>query len=179
MALRQNKKFKDAENTNYEQFKMSLESFSKDDVPALFWSAISWGLWINLSLDDPAAMAKLSYVEAMMHRVKFLQEDYFGGGADLFFGVIECVKPPMIGGNPEKGKDHFEKSLTLSNHDFILSKAFMLQYYTTAILDEELFDKLAKEILDHKETKYKKNSLPNALAKRKAKILMTKKEDLF
>ena len=178
-ALRQNSTFRENETAKVEQFEKILVEFDKDDVPQLFWTAISWGLWINLSMDNPRALAQLPRVEAMMRRVQTLHPEYFGGGADLFFGVIECVKPSFIGGDKEKGLKHFEKAMTLSKGDFHLTKAFMAQYYATASIDEDLFDKWAKEILDVKETKYPENNLPNALAKRKIKYLITQKDELF
>jgi hypothetical protein len=69
--------------------------------------------------------------------------------------------------------------LELSKNDFILVKAYMAQYYATAALDEELFDKWAKEILDFGTPKDPKNNLPNAIAKQKIKFLMTQKDELF
>lgn len=178
-ALRDNSRFAAAENGSFEEFTASLESFDKDDVPSLFWTAISWGLYINLSMDDPKALSELSKVEEMMKRVKTLDAAYFGGGADLFFGVIECVKPKMLGGKPEVGRKHFEKAMELSNNDFLLTKAFMAQYYCLATLNEDQFDIWAKEILEAAPPKNPKNNLPYALAKKKIRFLMENKEDLF
>jgi len=178
-VLRQYSDFKANENGSVEAFEASLQTFDKNDVPALFWSAISWGLWINLNMDSPKALAQLPRVEAMMKRVQVLEPTYFGGGADLFFGVIECVKPAFIGGDKEKGLKHFETAMKLSENDFQLTKAFMAQYYAPAVLDEELFDKWAKEVLNSGETKNPMNNLPNALAKRKIKYLQSQKDELF
>lgn len=178
-ALRQNSSFKENENSTVENFEKILVEFDENDVPKLFWTAISWGLWINLSMDEPRALAQLPRVEAMMKYVKKLQPDYFGGGADLFFGVIECVKPSFIGGDKEKGLKHFQNAMKLSKNDFHLTKAFMAQYYATASLNEELFDKWAKEILSVEKTIDPLNNLPNALAKRKIQYLITQKDDLF
>ena len=85
----------------------------------------------------------------------------------------------MLGGKPEKGLQHFKTALDLSHHDFLLTKAFMLQYYTTATLNEELFDKWAKEVLTAAPAKNPQNNLPNTLAKLKVKHLIKQKDDLF
>jgi hypothetical protein len=178
-VLRQNSDFKEFETAKVMEFEAMLSTFEKDDVPPLFWTAISWGLWINLSMDNPRALAQLPRVEAMMRRVQLLEPSYFGGGADLFFGVIECVKPAFIGGDKEKGLKHFKAAMNYSNGEFQLVKAFMAQYYATASLDEDLFDQWVKEVLESKKSKNPLNNLPNALAKRKVKFLMTQKDDLF
>lgn len=178
-VLRQNSDFEKFENAKVDKFEKMLSTFDKDDVPPLFWTAISWGLWINLSMDNPRALAQLPRVESMMRRVQVLDPSYFGGGADLFFGVIECVKPAFIGGDKEKGLKHFKTAMNYSNGEFHLVKAFMAQYYATASLDEDLFDQWVKEVLESGQSKDPLNNLPNALAKRKVRFLMTQKDDLF
>jgi hypothetical protein len=178
-ALREEGDFAVAEDGTFEEFVKSLDSFDKEDVPKLFWTAISWGLYINLNMDDPKSLSELAKVEKMMTRVQVLDAAYFGGGADLFFGVIECVKPKMLGGKPEVGKKHFETAMTLSNNDFLLTKAFMAQYYCAATLDEEQFDVWAAEILAAAPPKNPMNNLPYVLAKKKIAYLMTIKDDLF
>lgn len=178
-ALRLNSDFKEAENQSFDAFKASLDSFSEDDVPALFWTAISWGLYINLSLDDPSSLAKLAYCEEIMKRVYDLDSSYFGGGPSLFFGVLECVKPQMLGGSPERGMNHFKKSWELSNQEFLLNRVFIAQYYTVATLDEEMFDELYKEVMNAEKPKDPKNNLIHAIAKLKMKWLNDNKEDLF
>ena len=178
-ALRQNSDFAENENEHFQNFEASLDSFDEDDVPALFWTALAWGLHIRLNLDKPESIVLLSKSEALMKRVYQLNPSYFGGGPDIFFGVIECVKPPIAGGDPARGKAHFEKALKISNNDFLITKAFMAQYYCPAVFDEELFDQLSEEVLKYGNAKNINFNLPNALAKKKIRYLMTQKDDLF
>jgi len=37
-------------------FRRTLAALNADAVPALFWTASSWGKWIELQLDDPARL---------------------------------------------------------------------------------------------------------------------------
>jgi hypothetical protein len=179
-GLRENSTFKKYENASYDDFKaFAMKDFDKDDVPLIFWTAISLGLYINQSMDNPDAIAELSKVEVMMGRVKELEPTYFGGGPDLFFGVIECVKPPMLGGDPEKGLAYFQNAMKISGPDFIFTKAFMVQFYCAATLNEEKFDLWCQEVLDAPLPKDPKNNLQWALAKRKVRNLMAKKSEIF
>jgi hypothetical protein len=52
-------------------------------VPALFWTASSWDKWIEHQLDEPARVAELPRVEALMRRVLELDDTYYYGGAHL------------------------------------------------------------------------------------------------
>jgi len=64
--LNQNKTFANALDKDIAEFESALKTFSKDDVPAVFWTAIGWGGYIYLSLTDPEAIADVPKVEAMM-----------------------------------------------------------------------------------------------------------------
>ena len=178
-ALNQTDAFKENLRNHYNEFVPALKEFEKDDVPSLFWTAISWGLYIKHDIGNPEAVSDLSKVEAMMARVKELNPYYFGGGADMFFGVIECIKPTLAGGDPKKAIKHFRQALEYSNNDFLLIKAFMAQYYATRVFDEELFHKLLKEIETAEKTKDPMNNLPNAIAKKKVPFLKKEFEDYF
>ncbi|HMD14021.1 MAG TPA: TRAP transporter TatT component family protein, partial [Bacteroidota bacterium] len=61
--------FADALTKGPGEFAAALSSFSQDDVPAIFWTAVSWGSYINVTLTDPSAIADLPKVEAMMRFV--------------------------------------------------------------------------------------------------------------
>jgi hypothetical protein len=60
--LDEKRQFRSAQNGTADEFRRSLSSFSKDDVPAVFWTAIGWGSYIGLSIADPAALADLPKV---------------------------------------------------------------------------------------------------------------------
>jgi hypothetical protein len=178
-ALKQNDTFNENINKHYNDFTAALIEFDNDDVPSLFWTAISWGLYIKLDASNPDAISDLSKVESMMTRVKQLNPRYFGGGADMFFGVIECIKPAIAGGDPKKAIKHFQDAIAYSDNDFLLIKAFMAQYYTTRIFDEKLFNELLIEIENAPPAKDPNNNLPNAIAKKKVTFLRKEFEDYF
>jgi hypothetical protein len=69
------------------ELERALAQLDSRAVPALFWTASTWGKWIELQLDDPARLAELPRVEALMQRVLALDETYYHGGAHIFFGA--------------------------------------------------------------------------------------------
>jgi len=171
--------FKNASNQSVDNFISALSAFQKTDVPALFWTANAWGNWINLSLTDPDALADLPKVQAMMERVIELDEGYFFGSAHLFLGTILITKPVIMGGNPEKSKQHFEKCLTFCEDKFLLPYVFYARYYAVRTLDEALFDQLLQKVLETSLDILPEQRLPNAIARKKAQMLMQQKAELF
>lgn len=178
-ALKKNDAFKKALKSDFSAFENALQKFNKNDVPVLFWTANAWGNWINRSMTNPNALAEMPKVEAMMKRVLELDEAYFYGGAHLFFGTIYMVKPIIMGGNPEKAREHFEKCLTFSRKQFLLPYVFYARYYAAQLMEEELFNSLLETVQQADIDVLPNQRLPNAIAKDKAKRLQEMKSEYF
>lgn len=178
-VLRKNKKFDAAFDEDPATFKQSVESFSDDDVPALFWTANAWGNLINLSIADPAVVVDLHKVNAMMDFVLRHDEKFFYGSAHLYFGTILATTPKALGGNPEKAKEHFEKCLAIGERKLLLPYVYYARSYAVQVQDQALFESLLKTVDEAPIDILPEQRLVNAIAKRKAKALLTKKDDLF
>lgn len=177
--LRKNKQFRRAENQELEIFTQSLKNFDKKDVPALFWTANNWGNFINLSMNDPIALAELPRVQAMMKRVIELDDSYFFGGAHLFLGTVYAVRPPILGGDMKKAKAHFDRCFELSQGKFLLPSVYYARYYLTREFDEKQFRKKLNEVISAPPDIFPEQNLPNAIAKKKAKLLLGNVEEYF
>lgn len=178
-VLKHDRIFAGAVDGAIDVFQNAVNTFSKEDVPALFWTANSWGLLINVTRDSPAAYGDLPRVEALMQRVLALDERFYYGGAHLFFGLLNCLRPKMLGGNPEKGKEHFEKALSISDNKFLMTKVFYAQYYTVQVQNDSLFTQLLQEVLAASIDLIPEQRLVNAVAKKKARMLLARKEEFF
>ncbi|MFC2088732.1 TRAP transporter TatT component family protein [Calditrichota bacterium] len=169
----------DAENIIIDDYKKMISGIDEDNIDALFWAAFSWAGWINLSLDNPQAFIDLPKVEVLMQRVLEIDSHYYHGAALLFFGSVWGMKPRMIGGNPEKAKELFEKNLEITKGNFLLTYVYYAKYYAAKTLDEELFVNLLQKIKNTPDDVLPGSQLLNAIAKKKADYLLSKKEDIF
>ena len=115
----------------------------------------------------------------MMNKVIELDEKFFYGSAHLFFGAINGSLPKLLGGDPEKAKQHFERCLTLSDRKFLLAYIYLARYYAQPLLDEDLFDQYLQQVEDAPLYILPENKLITAIAKEKARHLRGKKEELF
>ncbi len=178
-VLRKDEAFINAEQAGVDNLQLLLDTYDVDKVPALFWAGFAWAGYINLSLTDPSAIIELAKVQAIMERVEQLQPEYFYGGVNLFFGSVYGMKPRMMGGDPDKAKEYFDKSMAITDHKYLLAYIYAAKYYAAKTLDEESFDAYIDKVEQTPVDVLSGAELMNAIAKEKAKFLKSQKEELF
>lgn len=157
----------------------ALRDAGTNEVPAVFWTAVSWGGYVSLGLTDPDALADLPKVEAMMNFVRERDPGYFYGGADFFLGTIAGSRPPMLGGDPAASKRHFDDALALSGGKFLLTYVYYARTYAVQVQDSVLFGSLLTAVDTASLDILPAARLSNAVAKRKASLLRAKTNELF
>ncbi|MFC1563007.1 TRAP transporter TatT component family protein [candidate division KSB1 bacterium] len=177
--LLKKKQFRDAYSEDLDTFNNALKSFGRDDVPALFWTGFSWGNWINLSLDSPEALVDFPKMESIMKRVLELDETYYYGGVHLFFGTLYGSRPRMFGGNIEKAKEHFDKSIEISKGKFLLNYVYKASFYAVPNMEKTLFESLLKKVINAQPDILPEQRLVNEVAKAKAEKLLVQIDEYF
>jgi hypothetical protein len=89
------------------------------------------------------------------------------------------TKPRMLGGDPEKAKEHFERNIEITNGNFLLSYIYYAKYYAMKTFDEELFDQLLNHVNQTPADSLPGFQLMNMMAKDKAARLERMKEEWF
>lgn len=177
--LEENKKFKQALGSHFEAYEAQVNDLDRSDIAPIFWTAYNWGNWINLNLHSPQAIADAPRMELLMQKVLAWDESYFFAGPHLFYGAYYGSRPPMLGGNLLKSKEHFERALTLTNRKFLIAQVLYAQYYAVQAQDKKLFDALILEVLEAPDTIFPEQSLITQLAKKKAYRLRAQRFQLF
>jgi len=162
-----------------EELEAALADAGTGMVPAVFWTALSWGGYVSLGLTDPDALADLPRVETMMNFVKDRDPGYFYGGADFFLGTIAGSRPAMLGGNPRASKEHFESALAFSGGTFLLTYVYYARTYAVQVQDSALFGSLLTVVDTTSLDVLPGARLSNAVAKKKAALLRAKTNELF
>jgi hypothetical protein len=178
-VLRQDDAFAQADTGSLDQYTDAVNNLDEDYIDALFWTGFAWAGWINLSIDDPRAMIDLTKVQVLMQRVLDLNDSYFHGSTHLFFGSIWGVKPRMLGGDPEKAKEHFEKNLEITKGKFLLTYVYYALFYAAKVLDEDLFYSFVVKIEETPAEALPGFQLLNMIAKSKVKYLREFGEEWF
>lgn len=156
-----------------------LAALGRGAVPALFWSASCWAKWIDVNRDDPARIADMGKAAALMTRVLELDENYYHGGAHLFFGVYYGAKPPMLGGDFERSARHFDKARAATDGRLLLVDMLRAQYLARQQLDRRQFHERLTAVVDAPSDLFPEMALVNAIARQKARYLLAKEEEWF
>lgn len=162
-----------------DELQRRLAKLDRGAVPALFWSASCWAKWIDMNRNEPARIAELGKTAALMQRVLELDENYYHGGAHLFFGVYYGSRPPMLGGNFALSTSHFEKARAISQGKLLIVDLLQAQYLARQELDRHRFHELLTHVVDAPPDIYPAMALVNAIAQRKAKQLLADEEKWF
>jgi tetratricopeptide (TPR) repeat protein len=178
-VLMKNKKFKEALDGDITSFREAVKTFGKDDAPAIFWTAFSWGSYVNITRTDVAGLADLSKVQALIEFVADKDPSFYHGGAYLFLGVIEGTTPRSLGGNPDKAKEYFEKCLQVNRGKFLMTQLYYARTYAVATQDQPLFESLLKQVEDASIDDVPEIRLANVIAKQKARKLLAQESELF
>ncbi len=157
----------------------ALKNADKSDAPALFWAAFCWSGFINLSKDSPEAVAELPKAVALMIRSHELNPEYDFAGSDLFFGVYYASRPKLLGGDPEKAKEHFKWVERLTHGQYLMTYVLEAKTLAVALQDRALFESLLAKVKDSPSGRLPKARLADEVAKLKAAALLEKINDLF
>ena len=162
-----------------EQLSQQLSKLDRQAVPALFWSASCWAKWIDMNRNDPARIAELGKAAALMQRVLELDENYYHGGAHLFFGVFYGGRPPMLGGDFARSEKHFAKARALTQGKFLIVDLLQAQYLARQQLDRKEFHRLLTSVVNAPSDLYPDMALVNAISQHKAKQMLAKEDAWF
>jgi len=171
--------FRGAAGKDLDSFRAALQTLSKDDVPAVFWTGFGWGSYINITRTDVRAVADLPMVTAMMEFVRQRDSTYYFGGAYLFLGSFEGSLPKALGGRPEKSREYFERALRVNGGKFLMTYVYYAKTYAVQQQDQELFESLLKKVDEASSDVLPEARLANAVAKKKARLLLSHLNELF
>ncbi len=165
---------------------LSLEDWSKRlaevtplQQPALFWAGQCWGSWLSLNLDSVEAFSSLPRIDGLMNRAVELAPDFHYAGPHLFLGAYYGGRSRMLGGNPDKARNHFEQALKITDGKYLLVSFFYAKTYAVQNQDQKLFKTQLEKVLEASDDVLPEQRLANQIAKRKAAVLLGKIDELF
>jgi hypothetical protein len=177
-ALARNARFRRVMDRPLAEFETAVPHFRKRDVPALYATANAWTGWIVNNPGSMRAMSELPKAMALMRRVMQLDPGYPRGGADMFMGIYYAVQPLGAGRDLAKSRVHFEKAFEYAGPDGLLPRVTFAEFYARYAFDRELFEQTLKTVVEH-ETTDPELRLVNEIARRRARALLERADDLF
>ena len=162
----------------YDLFVAELDGIDEPHVAFFYIYAVSWLSHLDATSSGWRAVAELPWVHAAMERLLELDETYDEGGVHVYLGILNALRPPALGGQPEVAKAHFERAIELSNGMDLSAKVEYARRYCRMMFDQELHDRLLKEVIAAP-AEAPGRTLLNVLAKRDAEELLASSVDYF
>jgi hypothetical protein len=159
------------------KFPEAVKVIGKEGVPAMYWYASALGKWAKRK-GFAVLLGQKDNVKATMDRCLALDPNFFYGGPHRYFGAFYSVAPAFAGGDLEKSKVHFKKSLEIEPN-YVGTKVLWAENLATKQQDEETFDKLLKEVLETPDDIIPELTAETRAEKAKAAELQAQKAELF
>jgi hypothetical protein len=159
--------------------KGAAAKLAKKDAPLAFWAGAGWAAAIPCNPSDMALVGELPYAEAIMRRVLELDENYGAGSVHEFFIRFEGSRSEMMGGSPERAKQHFERAVDLSGG--LKASPYVAMAETVAVKkqDAAMFKDLLGKALAIDVNAAPDWRLANVLAQDQARRLLARGPELF
>ncbi len=160
-------------------FEGKVRGAKKGAVPGMFWAALGLASAINLNRDDIEMVGYLPKARLMLERVVALDPSYYNGGAHMVLGMLYSAQGAAVGGNPQKGKEHFERAIATSGGKLLLPMVLMARTYAVIVGDRKLFHDTLVKVLQTSPAVWPEQRLTNELAHIRASRYLRQEDSLF
>lgn len=155
----------------------AVKVVSKEGVPAMYWYASALGKWAKKK-GFAVLLGQKDNVKATMDRCLELDPSFYYGGPHRYFGAFYAIAPPFAGGDLEKSKVHFNKSLEIEPN-YVGTKVLWAAELSVKQQDEDAFVELLNEVLAVPDDAIPELAPEIMVEKAKAKELLAQQDDLF
>ncbi len=164
---------------SYDDYVATLGGLSGKHADVVYAYGLASLAYIRTHADDFNALARLPHAEALLTRYLEISD---GGEQDasvyVYLGVLGTIRPPALGGEPEKGRAAFERAIELTDGKDLSAKVEFARGYSRLLYKRELHDELLNEVMaaDPNVTGY---TLTNVMAQDDAVKLLASADDYF
>lgn len=163
---------------NFQQFENVISDVRKADEGALYSYCVGALAYIRAHSGDWAALADLPKVELALKHLLALKPEENLGNIYLYLGILNSLRPPALGGDPEIGRKYFERALELTGGRDLSVKVEYARGYARLVYDRELHDRLLNEVLAA-DVEQPGMTLFNSIAQRDAAELLASADEYF
>ena len=162
----------------FEEYEKSLAGLRPRQSESVYAYGVSSLAYIRAHSDDWNALAELPHIEALLNRYLQIGDPESPGSVYMYLGILATLRPPALGGEPEKGRKYFEQAIEVTHGVDLAAKVEYARGYARLMYDRELHDKLLGEVLaaDPVVSGY---TLTNVMAQRDATALLASADDYF
>ena len=165
-------------DATYDEFVASLEGIGPKQGEYLYTYGFASLAYLRAHSSDWNSLAELPQMEALFNHYMDINGDEVNGAVYTYMGILLTLRPPALGGEPERAREYFEKAIELSDGKDLGAKVEYARGYAKLLYERELHDRLLREVLsaDPYQDGY---TLSNVLAKEQAEAMLAEADDYF
>lgn len=156
----------------------AVRALTRDDLELAYLAGGTWGLAIALAKDEPALVADVDAVRALLRRALELDESYAEGALHEALISVEGL-PRAMGGSPERARAHYERALALSGGRRSSLHVKLAENVSVPAQDRAEFERLLGLALEVDLDAAPGQRLSNRIAMDRARHLLATIDDLF
>jgi len=162
----------------FEEYEATLDGLRERHADVVFSHGLASLAYIRKHSSDYTAIAMLPYSQALLERYLEINDGSDDGAIHTYLGILNTLLPPSLGGEPEKGRAHFERAIEFSDGRNLSAKVEYAEGYARLLYERELHDSLLNEVIAADPIE-PGSTLPNVLAQRRAEELLASADDYF
>jgi hypothetical protein len=148
-----------------------LESTTRADVPALFWTGAAWAGELSLAPNQILRIAELAVIRALLTRALKLDEAWSDGTIHEAMIAVEGL-PALLGGSVARARSHFDRAVALTGGQSAFAFVTLATSVAAPARDRAEFEKVLKQALAIDVSKRPTIKLANLIAQRRARFLL-------
>jgi len=166
------------EGLPFDEYERIILAVQRKAADALYSYCVGSLAFIRANSDDWNALADLPKIEVALAHLLTLDPGYKAASVNLYLGILNSLRPPALGGDPERGRGYFEAAIDLSDGKDLSVKVEYARGYARLVYNRELHDRLLNEVLVGA-VKQPGLTLVNSLAQEQARDLLASADDYF
>jgi len=114
-----------------------------------------------------------------MQRVLELDNEFYFGGAHMFFGVYYGGRSPLFGGDFALSEQNFSRAAEINDNKLLLVDVLQAEFLDRQKLDQQAFHDRLENVITAPDDLYPEMALVNGISKQRAKYLLAHEKDWF
>ena len=165
-------------SANYDEFVATLDGIGPKQAEYLYTYGFASLVFLRAHASDWNSLAELPQMEALFQRYMDISGDEVNSAVYMYMGILLTLRPPALGGEPERAREFFEKAIEATGGKDLGVKVEYARGYAKLLYERELHDRLLNEVMaaDPYQDGY---TLSNVLAKEQAEALLAEADDYF
>ena len=166
------------DSATYDDFASSLDGLKPKHAEYLYTYGFASLAFLRAHSSDMSTIAELPKVEALLNRYLDISGDEVNSSVYTYMGILLTLRPPALGGEPEKAREFFEKAIAVTGGRDLGAKVEYARGYARLLYERELHDRLLNEVMaaDPYQDGY---TLSNVMAQEDAVELLAAADDYF